>query len=40
LKFSDWEELTRIPDAFGLGVPPGVETVGFDDIQVQPEELP
>ena len=40
LKFSDWEELTKIPDAFGLEVPSGVETVGFDDIQIKSEELP
>jgi len=38
LKFSDWVEMTRIPDAFGLDVPSGIETVGFGDIPVSLEQ--
>jgi hypothetical protein len=46
LKFSDWSELAKIPKAFGLDVPPGMEVMDvkaaleFMGIKEDPEEDP
>ena len=31
LKFSDWSELAKIPNAFGLDAPSGVEVIGYEE---------